>query len=74
MMGVVFDRNGESGNIFAIMGKARQVMIIEGRKQDADHMITRVTHSGSYDEALEIIAEYVDLIDMTEAEHGQYAH
>lgn len=73
-MGVVFDRNGESGNIYAIMGNASIALKQEGRSMDAKQMFTRVIHSGSYDEALEIIAEYVDLIDMTEAEHGQYAH
>ena len=65
-MSVMFDRNGESGNIFRIMGNATIILKLEGRAMDAQQMTTRVTHSGSYEEALEIIAEYVDLIDVTE--------
>ena len=66
MSGVVFDRKGQSGNIFFILGKAQQVLRIEGRMQDAVQMGIRVHNCHSYEEALEIISEYVDLIDMTE--------
>lgn len=63
MASVVFNRNGESGNIFHIMGKASIVLKLEGRTMDAKQMVTRVTHSESYEEALEIISEYVDLVE-----------
>lgn len=61
---VTFDRTGQSGNIFYIMGMAIKAMKLEGRMNDAEQMTVRVTHSGSYEEALEIIAEYVDLVEV----------
>ena len=66
MMGVVFDRRGPSGNIYAVLGKASRALELKGRNFDAMRMRTQVYDSGSYEDALLIIAEYVDLIDMTE--------
>lgn len=48
-------------NVFAIMGAASQVLKQVGRKDDANEMLDRVTNSGSYGEALNIIGEYVEL-------------
>ena len=58
---VVFDRKGESGNIFWILAHAQQVLRWEGRLNDSIQMAVRVRNSHSYDEALEIVAEYVEL-------------
>lgn len=66
MSEVVFDRTAPNGNIYAIMGNASIALKQEGRSMDAKQMFTRVVHSGSYDEALEIIAEYVDLVEVRE--------
>ena len=54
------DLIGEDGNIFAIMGRASGLLKEAGQKAEAETMINRVTSSGSYDEALGIISEYVE--------------
>lgn len=54
------DLIGEDGNIFAIMGRASGLLKEAGQKAEAEEMIGRVTSSGSYDEALGIISEYVE--------------
>ena len=51
---------GEDGNIFAVMGRASGLLKEAGQKAEAEEMISRVTSSGSYDEALSIISEYVE--------------
>ena len=51
---------GEDGNIFAVMGRASGLLKEAGQKAEAEEMINRVTSSGSYDEALSIISEYVE--------------
>ena len=51
---------GEDGNIFAVMGRASGLLNEAGQKAEAEEMINRVTSSGSYDEALSIISEYVE--------------
>lgn len=51
---------GEDGNIFSIMGRASGLLKEAGQKAEAEEMIGRVTSSGSYDEALRIISEYVE--------------
>ena len=52
---------GENGNIFNLMGKASKTLKSIGMKDLANEMIQRVTSSHSYDEALVIIAEYVNV-------------
>ena len=63
---VFFDRNGSSGNIFAIMGGATRILRHLGMDDRAKEMVSRVESSGSYDEALEIIGEYVRLEEREE--------
>lgn len=65
MTKVIFDRNGESGNIFWVMGAAYAALLQEGRRQDAEAMREKVCEQESYEAALEVIAEFVDLVDMT---------
>ena len=60
---VRFNRSGSSGNIFCIMGGASKILRHCGMKDRADEMVNRVTACGSYDEALEVIGEYVRLIE-----------
>ena len=61
-MVVRFDRDGPSGNIFAIVGAARLELQKQGRNEEADEMFQRVRFdAGSYENALEIVAEYVEL-------------
>lgn len=54
---------GETGNIFWILGAARVTLRRLARLKDYDEMRERVIASASYEEALAIIREYVDLID-----------
>ena len=64
-MGVVkFDRNGRSGNIFYVLGMACSTLFTEDRRDDALEMNDRVCSSGSYEEALKIIGEYVELVEV----------
>ena len=51
---------GQDGNIFSILGRASRLLKDVGQKDQADEMFRRVTSSGSYEEALHIISEYVD--------------
>ena len=51
---------GQDGNIFSILGQASRLLKDVGQKDQADEMFRRVTSSGSYEEALHIISEYVD--------------
>ena len=61
---IMFDRCGSSGNIFYIMGVASHSLRLDGLADDAEEMVSRVTSSGSYDEALAIIGEYVHLVEI----------
>lgn len=51
---------GHDGNIFGILGRASRLLKGAGQQEQADEMFRRVTSSGSYEEALRIISEYVD--------------
>jgi hypothetical protein len=52
---------GEDGNIFFILGRVRQTLKASGENEQAQEVSQRVMASGSYDEALRIIMEYVDV-------------
>lgn len=52
---------GRDGNIFNLMGIASRTLKQAGLKEKADEMIKRITGSKSYDEALGIIMEYVEV-------------
>lgn len=51
---------GQDGNIFAIIGRASKLLKEAGLQDKAKEMYERVTSSGSYDEALHIVSEYVE--------------
>jgi hypothetical protein len=51
---------GENGNIFNLMGIAARTLKRAGLREEAEEMVSRITKSQSYDEALRIIMEYVD--------------
>ena len=51
---------GQDGNIFGILGRASRLLKQAGQNKQADEMFQRVTSSGSYEEALCIISEYVE--------------
>lgn len=50
---------GEDGNIFAILGRATCLLRESGQGEQAKEMIGRVYQSGSYEQALVIVSEYV---------------
>lgn len=53
---------GENGNIFNLMGIAARTLRRAGLREEAGEMVDRITKSAkSYDEALTIIAEYVEV-------------
>ena len=52
---------GQDGNIFALMGIASNTLKRNGMADEAKEMRERITSSGSYDEALCILGEYVDI-------------
>ena len=51
---------GMDGNIFAVLGKASQLLRRNGLNGQAKEMSNRVFESHSYQEALQIISEYVE--------------
>jgi hypothetical protein len=51
---------GQDGNIFAVLGSATKSLKKAGLPHQAKEMQQRVFNSGSYDEALAIISEYID--------------
>ena len=53
---------GEDGNIFNLMARASKTLRENGLSDEAAEMRERITSSGSYDEALCIIGEYVNII------------
>ena len=57
---------GADGNIFNIMGIAARSLKNCGMGDAAKEMQSRVTSSGSYDEALAIITEYVEPVTAEE--------
>lgn len=52
---------GEDGNIFNLMGIASRTLRRAGFDTEAKEMVDRITKSKSYDEALVIIMEYVEV-------------
>ena len=55
---------GADGNIFNLIGISCRALNREGFYKEADELSTRVMESKSYDEALNIIMEYVDPVDV----------
>ena len=57
---------GQDGNIFNLMGIASHTLKKNGMADEAKEMCSRVTSSGSYCEALNIIGDYVNITDGSE--------
>lgn len=51
---------GMDGNIFSILGNASRLLRRDGQADRAKEMVDRVFASGSYEQALSIISEYVE--------------
>lgn len=52
---------GEDGNVFALLGKCTRALKKAGQPESAEALREEVFNSGSYDEALQIMAKYVDI-------------
>ena len=50
---------GANGNIFNILGMASRTLRRNGMPDEAKEMYSRVTSSGSYEQALCIITDYI---------------
>ena len=63
---------GQNGNIFALAGIASRTLKRNGLSAEASEMTAKVLGSGSYDEALGIIGEYVNItsVDDTDEDLG----
>ncbi len=54
---------GADGNIFNLIGNASCTLHDAGMQEKADQMFQRIATSGSYEEALDIISEYVNFTE-----------
>ena len=52
---------GEDGNVFHLVGIAARTLKRNGLSEQASEMMAKVFGSGSYDEALGTIGEYVNI-------------
>ena len=57
---------GADGNIFNLIGMASRTLRENGMREQAKEMQSRVTASGSYSEALNILGEYVEICSAEE--------
>lgn len=55
--------NGANGNVFNLMGIASRTLKAAGMGKQANEMFERASASGSYEEALNIIGEYVNFTE-----------
>ena len=53
---------GEDGNIFNLLAIVRRTLLINNMYNESVEVVRRVTSSKSYDEAVRIIGEYVEII------------
>lgn len=64
---------GEDGNIFNLMGIASRTLKRNGMREEATEMCNKITSEAkSYDEALCIIGEYVEITDREEVEEDEF--
>ena len=52
---------GQNGNIYNLLGIASETLRQNGRAEQSREMFLRATQSGSYDAALCVIGEYVNI-------------
>lgn len=62
---------GSDGNIYNQVAIASIALKDEGLRDEAKEMSNRVFRSGSYDEALSIITEYVNPVDRSKYNGGK---
>lgn len=62
---IYYESKGTSGNIFSILAKVRDVLRKQHRINDYNECWEAVQGCRSYDEALDVISEYVFLVDLS---------
>lgn len=62
---------GEDGNIFNLMGIASRTLRRNGMQNEAKEMVERIESSKSYEEALNIIQDYVEVTGEEEWEEEE---
>ena len=64
---------GQDGNIFNLMGIASRTLKNNGMDEQSKEMINRITKEPkSYEEAIGIITEYVEVTDVEDEEVEEY--
>lgn len=53
---------GTDGNVFAMLGECRKALKAAGMKTEANELGARLFSCHSYDEALAIMGEYVEIV------------
>ena len=54
---------GENGNVFNLIGIAKRALIKDGQKKEAGEMQAKIfAEAKDYDEALQIIMEYIEVM------------
>lgn len=53
---------GEDGNIFNLVGIASRTLKNNGKETEVEKMRSKVFASGSYEEALSVIGDYVEIV------------
>lgn len=53
---------GEDGNIFNLVSKAKKTLKRDKQFENAEELQNRVLASESYDEAIQIIMDYVEIV------------
>lgn len=61
---IIYDSRGETGNIYYLIGQLQQIMRKQRRYTDFNNLRDRIFESSSYEEALAIIGEEVELVDI----------
>lgn len=62
---------GANGNIFNLMGIASKTLKEHGMSEPAEEMRNKIMASGSYEEALNILGEYVNITSVEEIENEE---
>lgn len=63
---------GANGNVYNLIGICREALKSNGYVKEADELLKRVTNSHSYDEALQIMMEYVNPVSEYDIEIDSY--
>ena len=63
---------GQDGNIFNLVGIASRTLKQNGMQEESKEMSNKVFSSHSYDEALSIIGEYVEITDEAGLENEEF--